>query len=521
MNLQKPDVKVDSLKKRYFVKLLANLIGFVISLITQSIIPRSLGPKSYGDFSYLTNISTQIVGFFDMGTSLGFYTKISQRQKEFGLVSFYLIFSFVVSAVILLLVVFSQITSSNLMLWPDQSIFFVYLAAILAIVTWYLQIINNLGDAYGLTVPIEKMRIIQKFIGLVLILALFFCKKLDLISLFYYNISIIIFLIVAMIWLFDKGGYSLNQNWFLSKQDINFYIKEFYQYSKPLFIYSLVALIVGILDRWLLQIFSGSVQQGFYGLSFQIGAVCFLFTSSIASLIIREFSIAYQNKDHIRVAHLFRRYIPLFYGIASFFSCFIAIQAESVAFMFGGAKFHDAALAIAVMSFYQIHQTYGMLSGAVFLSTNRTLLYSKICIITSFIGLPISYFFIAPESKMGLNAGAAGLAIKMVIVQCLCVNVHLYFNCRFLKLNFWRYIGHQLFSVLFFLLFSVIATFIVNRVIIITHNVTVNFLLSGIIYTSMILVLIYFMPLLIGLNGMDMTSMKLLVLNKIWRKVGG
>jgi O-antigen/teichoic acid export membrane protein len=510
--------KNDSLKKRYFFKLFVNLIGFIISLITQSLIPRSLGPKSYGEFCYLTNISTQIVGFFDMGTSIGFYTKISQRQKEFGLISFYFGFALIVSAAIFTLVFLSQATSLATTLWQNQTGFFVYLSVVIAILTWYLQIINNLGDAYGLTVRIEKARIVQKIIGLGIILALFYCNKLDITGLFVYNIVVIIFLLAAMILLFNNAANPIKKKWVLSKQDIHSYTNEFYSYSKPLFIYILVSLVVGVFDRWLLQVFSGSVQQGFYGISMQIGAVCFLFTSSIASLIIREFSIAHQNSDNARVVYLFRRYIPLFYGIASFFACFIAVQADSIAYMFGGVKYHDAAWAIAIMSIYQIHQTYGMLSGAVFLASGQTKLYSKIGIISMFIGLPISYFLIAPTSKMGLDAGATGLAVKMVIVQFIGVTVHLFYNCKYLKLNFSRYISHQAISFLIFLLFSAIATFLVNQAINVIDSIMLRFFISGVVYTSMILVILYFMPLLFGLNDVDIKSMRQLVLNRLQKK---
>jgi len=56
----------DSLKKRYFHKLFANLFGLGVSLITQAIIPRVLGPKAYGDFSFLTNYFNEVVRLFDM-----------------------------------------------------------------------------------------------------------------------------------------------------------------------------------------------------------------------------------------------------------------------------------------------------------------------------------------------------------------------------------------------------------------------------------------------------------------------
>ena len=174
-----------SLKKRYLYKLVANIIGLFFALLTQSIIPRGLGPKAYGDFSFLSNFFTQIVGFLDMGTSIGFYTKISQRQREFGLVSSYLYFTTFVSLIILLFMAFAVSTSIHTILWPEQGVFYIVLAAFWGIMTWFVRIINKMADAYGLTVSTELARISQKTIGLALILSLFFFDLLNLRNFFF------------------------------------------------------------------------------------------------------------------------------------------------------------------------------------------------------------------------------------------------------------------------------------------------------------------------------------------------
>lgn len=309
----------------------------------------------------------------------------------------------------------------------------------------------------------------------------------------------------SFVWIIKKHVASLWVYWKISKDQVLAYAKEFYQYSHPLFVYALVGLFVGILDRWFLQVFSGSVQQGFYGLSYQIGAICFLFTSAMTPLITREFSIAYAKQDLTQMAHLFRRYIPLLYGIAAFFSCFIAMQAENVAYIFGGAKFHDAALAIAIMSFYPIHQTYGQLSGSVFYATAQTRLYRNIGIIFMIIGLPVTYFLIAPVDMMGLNAGSTGLAIKMVLIQFVAVNVQLYFNSRFLKLSFWKYVAHQIVCVGCLLLLAFLSLKIVDYLHI-SSNIGINFLLNGIIYSISVAGLTYFVPALFGLTRKDMLN---------------
>ena len=99
---------------------------------------------------------------------------------------------------------------------------------------------------------------------------------------------------------------------------------------------------------------------------YQIGSLCFLFTGAMTPLFTRELSIAFSNGDLPRMAELFRRYIPMLYSIAAFFSCFIAVQADKVVYIFGGNKFEGAATAVTIMAFYPLHQTYGQLSGSVF-----------------------------------------------------------------------------------------------------------------------------------------------------------
>ena len=497
----------DSLKKRYLAKLFANLFGLVISLVTQAIIPRGLGPKAYGDFSFLSSFFTRIMGFLDMGTSIGFYTKLSQRQKDFGLVSFYLSFTGLVSFFLLMFVGCIHVTGTYATLLPDQVPFYLYLAAVWCILTWLVRVLNKIADAYGVTVSTEIARIIQKGFGLVFILGLFFSNQLNLTCFFYYHYFILTFLALAFIWVLERSGHSLRRSWKLSVAQVKTYAKEFFNYSHPLFVYALVGLIVGILDRWMLQKFSGSVEQGFYGLSYQIGAVCFLFTSAMVPLITREFAISFGEKDLREMARLFRRYIPMLYTIAAYFACFIAVEADKVALIMGGAKFDQAALAVTIMAFYPIHQTYGQLSGSVFYATGQTALYRNIGVIFMLIGLPVTYFLIAPRHMLGLNAGATGLAVKMVALQFVAVNVQLWFNARLMKLHFWRYLGHQIISVGCMLGLAVIAMLVVDKGLGLQNKIILSFFLSGILYTLMTGILGYAQPVLFGLQRQDIHSL--------------
>ena len=500
-------IKEDSLKKRYFYKLFTNLTGLVISVVTMGIIPRGLGPKAYGDFNFLSNFFSQIVSFFDMGTSICFYTNLSKRPKESGLVTFYFYFIGIVSVITIAFVFINHLTSAYVYIWPEQAIYYIYLAVGWGILVWIMQIFNQMTDAYALTVPAEFAKLFQKVLGMILIVLLYVSHQLNLRNFFYYQYIILLILCGVFIWVIKNRGYNIKFIPKLSPKQVKDYTKEFYNYSHPLFVYSLIGLIVNIADRWLLQIYGGSIQQGFFGLSYQIGAVCFLFTSAMTPLLWREFSIAFENKDIAKMASLFRRYIPLLYSMTAYFTCFIVLQSDKVIYILGGQNYMGAFMAVTIMAFYPLHQTYGQLSGSVFYATGETRLYRNIGIIVMLIGLPLTYFLIAPKEQFGLNAGATGLAIKMVAINFISVNILLFFNAKQLNLPFWRYVGHQIFSVGCLLSVATMAKLVIDYILGLSQNVIASFILAGVLYTLLAVILVYKLPVVFGLKKQDIQSM--------------
>ncbi len=490
-----------SLRRRYFYKLFSNLLGIPVSLITQTIIPRGLGPQHYGDFNFLTSFFSQFIGFFDSGTSMGFYTKLSQRRNEPKLVSFYFYFILVIAFFLLLFVLALRTSGFYKVLLPGQSLGYVYLALFLGILGWAANIISQMTDAYGLTVSAEIMKALQKIAGLFILLYLFFARWFNLTNFFLYNYLMFLILAFFLLRTIKSSGYTFSGKCNLSLKEVKGYSKEFYEYSHPLFVYSLVGMVVGIFDRWILQLFGGSIQQGFYSLSAQIGVTCFLFVSAMTPLIMREFSIAHDNKDIKSMGELFSKHIPLLYSITAFFACFVAVNAHKVTLIIGGGKFKEAVIPVAIMAIFPIHQTYGQLGGSLYYATGRTRLYRNIGITFMLIGLPLTYILIAPVDKFGLHAGAVGLAIKMVALQIITVNVFLYFNTKFLGLSFSRFLKHQLFSVLFLFTASFFSSFCIDKLI--NQHVLISVIVNAIFYTLIVAWVIYFWPEIFGLKKND------------------
>jgi len=511
------DEREDSLKKRYAYKLLTNLIGFGFSIITAGIIPRGLGPKLYGDYNFLTNFFTQTVSFFNSGTSFAFYTIISQRQREYGIIRFYWGFLLAVSLLVIIFISFSCSTKLNIYFWPDQEIGFIFLAAFFSLLIWQHQTVSSLIDAYALTTKGEIARIAQRALAVGLLLLMFFSKQFSLFNFFAYNYVILTFLIFVWWRILHNNFIPLFPKEHLKTQKRKEYIKEFYSYSSPLIVYAALGLVVGVLDRWLLQLYSGSIQQGFFGLSFRIGAICLMFTSAMTPLITREFAISFEKNDIPAMARLFRKYVPMLYSIAAYFGCFVVFAADKITFILGGEKYQQAGMTVAIMALYPIHGTYGQLCGSLFYSTGQTKTYRNVGIIFMLLGLPVVYFLIAPTDKLGLNAGATGLAIKMVTINFLWVNVLLYIMARFLGLPFWRYLGHQVLSMVCLLGCAGLATIFIDQGFGGHDQVILSFVLSGFLYTVLVSMVLFAKPMIFGLKRRDIRTILQFAVERIKR----
>ena len=280
------------------------------------------------------------------------------------------------------------------------------------------------------------------------------------------------------------------------------YLTAFFTFSHPLFWVSIIAFVTTVLDRWLLQRFAGSVQQGFFGFSYQVQTICFLFSSAMTPLLMREFSIAFQHRDVALMGKLFRRFVPLIYSVAAFFSGFIAVEARSIVGLFGGAALDGAILPMQIMVFLPMYAAYGHLSTALFMATDQTSTYSRIACVFLCLGVPATFLFVAPVSSGGLGLGAMGLAAKMLVFQILTINAQLLSNARFLQLAFGKYLAHQIGSPLVFLLVAFGARAGVAHALS-GVSTLVSFLVSGAVYVVACGGVLILCPLVFGVHRAD------------------
>lgn len=499
----KDEVQVDSLKKRYFYKLSSSLVTIPIVMVTLGIIPRMLGPESYGDFYFLIYVFTQITSFIGSGNNF-LVTRLAENIDDHGLRRFYFNFIGIAFFLLVIFVLISSYFEINSIIFPDQKMKYIWMALFLVLCLFFSQIIGGIIDVYALTVKGEIVIILQKISAMLFLLFIYWFNWHNLTAVFIYNYFIVLFLIIGFFIVLKKNRisiYPLKKNAALETKT---YIREFYNYSMPLYTVAIFVLVSNSLQRWILQVFGGSIQQGYFSISNQISSFIILFSAALTPLLLREFSVSMGKNDVKRIAALFQRFIPMFYSLAAYFCIFIMFQAQKIVLIIGGKKFDDAVIPVAIMSLYPLFYTTNGIIYPVFYSTRNTKLLGKLGTLFCFIGLPCFFILLAPPQYFGLNLGATGFAIGMVFLTFVAYNVYLWFSTRILKISFTGLFLHQFYSALLFALIAIISIQLSNQLF---DNFIVSFLVSGIIYTIMVMVLIYFQPILFGLHRRDINSL--------------
>jgi len=473
-----------SLKKRYVTKLLASVVSGVIGLIILAIVPRAIGPVAFGQFVYLQQFMTKVIGFLDAGSSIAFFTKLSAKSERKELISFYLSYSIFVLICLCAFISVNDYFGYTSYWLPDISDRYIYWGVGFGFLTWFSQVCIKISDAYALTVSVELIKIFHKIFSLCLLVYLINFLSFDLEMYFYFHIvTISLFLLIISYLFFNKKIFTRQV---FSFQYVRFksIFLEFVNYCSPLLFYSIVGLFVGLFDIWLLQSMGGAIQTGYYGLAYSIAAMCFIFTGAMTPIITREFSKYFELKDLETMRVLFERFIPMLYSLAAYFAVFIAFQSENVLSLFTDGEFNDAYAVLMVIALYPIHQTYGQLSGSIFYATGQTKLYRNIGILSMLIGFILTLMLVYL-----LDLNALGLAFKMVISQIIGVNIQLYFNVKLLGLDMKKFVWHQLYSVV---IFAIAANFSIALVDV--SSPFLSFFASGVIYTLCVLLFFYIYP---------------------------
>ena len=499
-----------TLARRYAYKLLANVASVPVYLVMEAILPRALGPQMYGNYSFATNLFQQLSGFLDMGTSTCFYNALSRRQGEGGLIAFYMRAGVLVLCVSLLAAALMLLPPVGDLLLPGVPGWLAPLAAVWAFLTWWGRVLRSTNDALGETVPSELVRTALSLVAVLALVTLFWCGALNVHSLFAQQYAMLgstalgYWLVTRAAW---RRRFGCPVPLSLETHARRAYTREFFDYSHPLFVQALLSFAMLSAERWLLQWFDGSAEQGFFALSQKVSMACFLFVSAMTPLVMRELSIAWGRKDAAGMGRLLNRFAPLLYVVAAYFSCFTLAEGAALVRIFGGEEFAAAILPVQIMALYPLHQAYGQLTGAVFHATGRTRILRNMAAAECVYGLAAAWTLLAPPHLFGLHLGATGLACKTVFVQMLTVNLYLWLASRFVPLRFWRNLLHQIWSLAALLALA----FACREASLLAGLGGVEslprFFLSGVLYSGCAILVAALLPAFLGLSRQEVREL--------------
>jgi O-antigen/teichoic acid export membrane protein len=196
-------------------------------------------------------------------------------------------------------------------------------------------------------------------------------------------------------------------------------LKNYWAYCRPLAFLGVFTFLYRFVDRWLLQRYGGSIQQGYYSIAVQFSNLCLIATASVVKVFWKEIAEAYQKDQKERVYHLYAQVSKGLYGFAGWCCCLLIPYTREILHLTVGTAYIAGALTFALYLLYPIHNSLGQIQGTFLQAVGDTKNLTRVCFWTLVIGLPATYLVIADASAPipGLGWGAAGLAFKTVLVQ--------------------------------------------------------------------------------------------------------
>jgi O-antigen/teichoic acid export membrane protein len=497
-------VSLKSVKVRFAVSLASNGARAGISCLTGLLLARALKPISFGDFSFLLGSFFALRLLLDLGASNAFFTLIAGRsrsRKLFGIYFGWLGVQFVVTAAAIMLFPGGVVR----WIWLGHSrgmIMLAFLASFLQQQVWLT--IGQIGESERNTVRVQILNISVAAAHFGLVLVLIVTHKISIIAVF--SVMILEYILVtawAYGWLRPEHTALAGEH---GPDDVDYrtIIHEFVVYCRPLALFSVASFLYNFADRWMLQQFGGSRQQGFYQVSYQVASISLLATISMVSVFWKEVAEAHARGDLQRVAFLYRRVSRSLVMCSAVASAFVIPWTRELVALVLGPNYLLATPVLAIMFLYPVHQALGQICSIMLLASGNTRTHTLISIPFLLLSLPIAYLMQAPRTAMlpGFGLGATGMALKMVLLNIISVNVTAYVIARLFSWKFdWLY---QVVGVVSALALSVaakyIACFFWQPVVLEKFSLLVSVGLAGVIYLSLIAALLWFQPWLIGMD---------------------
>ncbi len=493
-----------TISSRFIFTVGTNFVRILLNFFTGVLLARLLGPEYYGDMAFLLGSFMGILSLLNMGSSSAFFTFTSQktRSRKFVL-SFFLWVGLQAIATLIIVGYFFPVHWID-KIWLGQKLSLVllaFLAVFMQGTVW--SVIQQAAESQRRTYWAQSIALGVTFIHLLSVILLWRLGWLGLYAIF---TAILIEYFIAAIIVHKKYTYSLDDKTKSIHTTEENIFKKYFKYCLPLVPYSWVAFAYIFADRWLLQYYSGSVEQAYYSVAAQFAGVALIFTASILRIFWKEISEAQKQGNNERVRRLYKKVSRVLFFISAFIVGFLIPWSEVIVTNILGENYKAGGLTLAIMFFYPVYQSMGQIGGAMLYATERVSIQSIIGIVFMISSMVVTYLVLAPTNAHipGFGLASEGLALKMVLMQFIQVNVTAYIISRIWNWQFdWLY---QPFGLLSCLGLGWVVYLVATGL---TGGIFLWFItlfISSLLYLFLVLALVYMMPWLIDMSRKEINN---------------
>jgi O-antigen/teichoic acid export membrane protein len=409
-----------SVSSRFAVSALANLLRAGLAFITTVIIARVFGPEMYGDYAFLMGTFVATMGLLTLGTASAFQTFMSQKERGKIFVISYAGWQLlqILLVVLVIGIILPEEWLNQIWLGHERGTVLVAGAAVfMQQRAWRTMI--QIGESKRLTQRVQMLSMAIAVVHFVLVVGFWTGGML--------SIRLVFGLILAEHLIFLFVAYKVL---FVSKLEGESFdgrsvLLEYVKYCSPLILYSIVGFGYEFADRWMLQNFGGSKQQGLYEVGVRFGMVSLLITASLINVFWKEIAEAKEKENLELMQKLYRKASRFLFWIGAVLAGFLIPWCEEIIRFMLGPSYAEGSLVLAIMLIVSAFGSLSQINGSMLLALGKTKAHFAFGSIFMGVSIPCSYFILASKDAYlpGLQLGSIGLAAKMLVFVILHANI--------------------------------------------------------------------------------------------------
>ena len=401
-----------------------------MSFATGMLIARWLGPEEFGRIAFIIGSFIAFRQLVDMASSSAFFTFLSERKRGQKLIRYFWLWVFIqlVVSTCFLLFILPENLIANLWLGERKSVLVLgLLAALMQHHVW--GIASQMAEAQRETIKVQQLGLLVSVVHFFSMVCLWFFGALIVPIIF---AAIIIEWCIASVIASRMYEPIREIDMDLRDETTAGIFREFWHYCAPLIPYAWLSFAHDFAERWMLQKWSGAIEQAYFATSNQIAGVILLATSSFIKVFWKEIAEAWFSKKQDFIIVFFKKITNASLLISGIIVGGLVPASESIIFLLLGTQYAAGHATLSVMLFYPIHQSLGQLTSTVFMATGKTRLYVISNVAFLILSSGCTYYLLAPTDYAfpGLGLTSTGFAVKLVLLQFIQVNFLAWLICR-------------------------------------------------------------------------------------------